>query len=282
MTKIAWVTDSTSVLDEELRNHPDIYLIPLSVILDGEAYADGEDLTAEELFAKLKTLKDSPKTSQPAVGAFKELYDQLSKEYDEIIAVLLSKKLSGTVDSSEQAANLVEIPVTTIDSKILTYPKTALMKQGIRLAEEGLSVQEIKTELEEIANQNETYVLVGSLEQLHRSGRMSSAKFFLGSVLNIKPIISIVDGALEVKEKARSDKKAKEKIIDYMRSAYEQNKFSEAWLLYGLNPDTANQWKLELEEEFKNIRFSCYPLGAVIGVHAGEDTIGISWYNREM
>ena len=162
MTKIAWVTDSTSVLDEELRNHPDIYLIPLSVILDGEAYADGEDLTAEELFAKLKTLKDSPKTSQPAVGAFKELYDQLSKEYDEIIAVLLSKKLSGTVDSSEQAANLVEIPVTTIDSKILTYPKTALMKQGIRLAEEGLSVHEIKIELEEIANQNETYLLVGS------------------------------------------------------------------------------------------------------------------------
>lgn len=282
MTKIAWVTDSTSVLDEELRNHPDIYLIPLSVILDGEAYADGEDLTAEELFAKLKTLKDSPKTSQPAVGAFKELYDQLSKEYDEIIAVLLSKKLSGTVDSSEQAANLVEIPVTTIDSKILTYPQTALMKQGIRLAEEGLSVHEIKMELEEIANQNETYVLVGSLEQLHRSGRMSSAKFFLGSVLNIKPIISIVDGALEVKEKARSDKKAKEKIIDYMRSAYEQNKFGEAWLLFGRNPDTANQWKLELEEEFKNIRFSCYPLGAVIGVHAGEDTIGISWYNREM
>lgn len=281
MTKIAWVTDSTSVLDEELRNHPDIYLIPLSVILDGEAYADGEDLTAEELYAKLKTLKDSPKTSQPAVGAFKELYDQLSKEYDEIISVLLSKKLSGTVDSSEQAANLVEIPVTTIDSKILTYPQTALMKRGIKLAEEGLSVQEIKTELEETANLNETYVLIGSLEQLHRSGRMSSAKFFLGSVLNIKPIISIVDGALEVKEKARSEKKAKEKIFNNMRAAYQRNKFSEAWLLYGLYPDIAKQWKQELEVEFKDVRFSCYPLGAVIGVHAGADTIGISWYNKE-
>ncbi len=280
MSKIAWVTDSTAILDEELKDHPDIYLIPLSIILDGDAYTDGIDLTAEELYAKLKLLKEPPKTSQPAIGAFKELYEQLSKDYDEVIAVLLSKKLSGTIDSSEQASKLLEKPVTTIDSKILTYPQTALIKKGMTLAEQGATVEEIKNKLEEIREQNETYVLIGSLEQLHRSGRMSSAKFFLGSVLKVKPIISIEDGALEVREKARSEKKAREKIFDRFRSAYQNNKISEAWLLYGLHPHIANEWRAELEAEFKDVRFSSYPLGAVIGVHAGEDTIGISWYNE--
>ncbi|MCM3671837.1 DegV family protein [Mesobacillus maritimus] len=280
MRKIAWVTDGTAVLDEELQNHPDLYSVPLSVILDGEVYTEGVDLTAEELYAKLKVLSEPPKTSQPAIGAFKELYEKLAEEYDEIIAILLSQKLSGTLDSSEQASKLLEKPVTNINSKILTYPQTALIKKGMTLAREGASVQEIKQKLEEIRDRNETYVLIGSLEQLHRSGRMSSAKFYLGSLLKVKPIISIQDGALEVTEKARSEKKAKEKIFSHLREAYKRNKITEVWLLYGLYPQTANEWKRELEAEFTEIQFSCYPLGAVIGVHAGEDTIGISWYNE--
>lgn len=280
MRKIAWVTDGTAVLDEELQNHPDLYIVPLSVILDGEVYTEGVDLTAEELYAKLKVLSEPPKTSQPAIGVFKELYEKLAEEYDEIIAILLSQKLSGTLDSSEQASKLLEKPVTNINSKILTYPQTALIKKGMTLAREGASVQEIKQKLEVIRDRNETYVLIGSLEQLHRSGRMSSAKFYLGSLLKVKPIISIQDGALEVIEKARSERKAKEKIFSHLREAYKRNTITEVWLLYGLHPHTANDWKRELEAEFTEIQFSCYPLGAVIGVHAGEDTIGISWYNE--
>ncbi|WP_239094088.1 DegV family protein [Bacillus sp. B15-48] len=277
--RIAWVTDSTAILDEELVQHPDLYQVPMSIILDGVEYTDGVDLSAKQLYEKLKTLNEPPKTSQPSVGAFKELYEKLMKEYDEVIAVLLSKKLSGTIDSSEQASKLLTKPIATIDSKILTYPQTVLIKKGMELSRNGANVQEIKEQLEEIRNTNETYVLVGSLEQLHRSGRMSSAKFFLGSVLNVKPIISIIDGALEVKDKARSEKKAKEKIFGYFRTSYQKHRFNEAYLLYGLHVETANQWKKELEVEFEEVTFSSYPLGAVIGVHAGENTIGISWYN---
>ncbi|MBM4762049.1 DegV family EDD domain-containing protein [Bacillus sp. B15-48] len=279
MKRIAWVTDSTAILDEELVQHPDLYQVPMSIILDGVEYTDGVDLSAKQLYEKLKTLNEPPKTSQPSVGAFKELYEKLMKEYDEVIAVLLSKKLSGTIDSSEQASKLLTKPIATIDSKILTYPQTVLIKKGMELSRNGANVQEIKEQLEEIRNTNETYVLVGSLEQLHRSGRMSSAKFFLGSVLNVKPIISIIDGALEVKDKARSEKKAKEKIFGYFRTSYQKHRFNEAYLLYGLHVETANQWKKELEVEFEEVTFSSYPLGAVIGVHAGENTIGISWYN---
>ncbi|RDU36420.1 DegV family protein [Neobacillus piezotolerans] len=280
MKKTAWVTDSTAFLDEELRNNPDLYTIPLSVILDGDEFADGIDLTAEELYAKLRELKTPPKTSQPSVGAFKELYDKLAENYDQIIAVLLSSKLSGTVSSSEQAAQLVEIPVTTIDSKILAFPLSALLKKGIELERSGKTVEEIRLELEKHRDENETYVLIGSLEQLHRSGRMGGLQFFLGSMLSITPVISIENGGLETKEKVRNTKKAKEKMEGYLKAAYEKHHFKEVYLLYGLHEDKALEWQKELEPKFPELTFRRCPLGATIGVHAGENTLGISWYHN--
>jgi DegV family protein with EDD domain len=279
VVKTAWVTDSTAYLDGELANHPDIYKIPLTILLDGEEFSDGIDLTAEELFGRLKDLKNPPKTSQPSVGAFQDLYEKLSKDYDQIVAVLLSSKLSGTVSSSEQAAKLVDIPVTTFDSKVLTYPMTALLKKGIELVEAGNSLDSVMAELETIRESNETLVLVGSLEQLHRSGRMSGLQFFLGSMLNVKPIISIENGSLNAKEKVRSEKKAKEKILDYFRSSYEKHQFKEVYILYGLHEAPANEWKAELEQQYQELKVILCPLGAVIGVHAGENTLGISWHN---
>jgi DegV family protein with EDD domain len=280
MKRIAWVTDSTAFLDEELKNHPDLYQVPMTVILDEKEYVDGRDLTAEELFERLKTLKTPPKTSQPSIGAFQEEFEKLSKDYDEIVTVLISSKLSGTVSSSEQAAQLVDIPVTTIDSKILTYPLTALIKKGMELEKQGLSTVEIKEKLARSIPTNETYVLIGSLEQLHRSGRMSGLQFFLGSMLNIKPIIAIEDGALNAKEKVRSEKKAIERITQYLRDSYQKYSFKEVYLLYGLHEQHALEWMETLKMEFPEINFLCCPLGATIGVHAGENTLGISWFNQ--
>ncbi len=280
LVKTAWVTDSTAYLDDDLRDHPDLYTIPLTVLLDGEEFSDGMDLTPKELFTRLKQLKNPPLTSQPSVGAFQSLYQQLAEDYDQIITVLLSGKLSGTVSSSVQAAKLVDIPITTFDSQILTYPMSALLKRGMKLLEAGQSLESIIEKLEHIRDTNETYVLVGSLEQLHRGGRMSGLQFFLGSMLSVKPIISIESGALNVKEKVRGEKKAKEKIYDYFRIAYEKHQVKEVYILYGLHAEQADGWQNELKEQFPQVNFICCPLGAVIGVHAGENTLGISWFNE--
>lgn len=279
MKKIAWVTDSTASLDEELVRHPDLYTVPMSIHLDDEQFLDKIDLTPEELFHRLKSLKTPPKTSQPSVGEFKKLYEKLQGEYDTVISILVSAKLSGTVSSSEQASQLVDIPVVTIDSKILTYPLTVQIKKGMEWFSEGLSISAIKDRIERLRETYEAYVLVGNLEQLHRSGRMSGMKFFLGSMLNIKPIIQVADGVLSIKDKARSEKKAKEKILTYLQDSYEKFKFKDVYILYGLHQDEAFRWQDELKSKFPYLNFSCHPLGATIGVHAGEDTIGISWYN---
>lgn len=280
MKKIAWVTDSTASLDDELVNHPHLYTVPMSILLDDEQFLDNIDLTPDELFQRLKTVKTPPKTSQPSVGEFKQLYDKLRKEYDAIISILVSSKLSGTVSSSEQATQLVDIPVTTIDSKILTYPLTVQIKKGMQWLAEGLEIEAIKEKIERLRETYEAYVLVGNLEQLHRSGRMSGIQFFLGSMLNIKPIIQVADGGLSIKEKVRSMKRAKDKIVEYLQESYDKYHFKEVYLLYGLHDGEAKEWMKELKLKFPSISFSCHPLGATIGVHAGEETIGISWYNR--
>ncbi|MCM3566869.1 DegV family protein [Neobacillus mesonae] len=280
MAKTAWVTDSTAYLDKELKNHPDLYTIPLTILLDGEEFTDGVDLTPAQLFDRLTQLKHPPKTSQPAVGAFQTLYKQLEKGYDRIVTILISGKLSGTVSSSVQAAKLVNIPVTTFDSHILTYPMSALVKKAMDLEAAGEKLETIIEKLEQIRDTGETYVLVGSLEQLHRGGRMTGLQFFLGSMLKVKPIISFNEGALFVKEKVRSEKKAKEKILNYFRSAYEKNKIEEVYILYGLHIEDANEWGRELQQQFPELKIVCCPLGAVIGVHAGENTLGISWFNQ--
>lgn len=278
MTKIAWVTDSTAYLEEQLINHPDVYTIPITILLDEEEYLE-VDLTPAELYERLKTLKTPPKTSQPSIGAFKDLYEELGEKYDVIFSVHISSKLSGTASSSEQAAQLVDTKVITIDSKILTYPLTRIVKKGLQLAEAGMGIEEIKASLEAMRERNETYVLIGSLEQLHRSGRMSGLQFFLGSMLNVIPIIAIEDGSLNAKEKVRSERKAKDKMIKLLKSAHEKKTIKEAYLLYGFHEQEALKWKEELLKEFPEIDFQAYPLGAAIGVHAGENTLGISWFN---
>jgi len=279
MKKIAWVTDSTACLDEELTNHPDVFTVPMTIVLDEKEYKDGIDLTAEELYAKLKHLQVPPKTSQPSVGEFVSLFEKLEGQYDHVFSVLVSAKLSGTVSSSVQAASMVNVSVTTIDSKILSYPLSRMIKKGMEWVEAGESIEEVEQKLSDLANTNQTLVLIGSLEQLHRSGRMNGLSFFLGSMLNIKPINSIEDGVLQAKEKIRSESKGMEKIITYLRTAIEEYDIKEAYILYGLHDTEARKWHNELCKRFPDVSFDIYPLGATIGVHAGENTIGISWFN---
>lgn len=280
MKKIAWVTDSTSYIDSELQNHPDVYVIPILIMLDGKQFLEGIDLTPEQLFDKLKTIKNAPTTSQPSVGEFQKLYEKLATEYDAIVSIHISGKLSGTISSSKQAGQLVDIPVFSIDSKLISYPLTYIIKRGITLHNDGYDIEAIITNLKQLINNNEAYVLVGSLEQLHRSGRLTGLQYLLGSVLNVKPIIALEDGSLSVKEKVRSEQRAKRRIVTYLTEANEKAKIKEAFLLYSLYEADALNWEAELAKDFPHIKFISIPLCAAVGLHTGETTIALSWFSE--
>ncbi len=278
--RIAWVTDSTAYLDEELKNHPDVFVVPMIVYMEDKEYLDGVNIQPSELYKIMEEKKIVAKTSQPSVGTFAELYGKLEKDYDRIFSFHVSSKLSGTVSSSQQAAQLVKIPVHTVDSKILSYPMTYLMKKAMQYINEGSGVEDTLKKIERLRDTNETYVLIGSLEQLHRSGRMSGVQYFLGSMLSVKPIISIEDGKLLSKDKVRSEKQAQKKIFSYLQDAIERHGVTECMILYGSDLSQTEGWYSELKALYPEIDINCYPLGTAIGVHAGGNTLGISWFSK--
>jgi DegV family protein with EDD domain len=276
--RIAWVTDSTAAKVEELNNNQDVFIVPMNIIIGEKEYKDGVDLFPEELFMHLRQKGTDAKTSQPSIGVFQELYEKLQENYDHIFSIHVSAAFSGTISSAQQAAQLVDIPVTVIDSKILSIPLTRLILDGIEQAENGVAPPEIQTNLLEKIETGETFVMVGSLEQLHKSGRMNGVSFFLGSVLKIKPILKIKDGKLSVEEKVRSTSKGHSRMKDYLDETLKKKKIKEVYILYGLIKEEAESWVQELSGKYPDISFSAHEIGAVIGVHAGENTLGLSWF----
>ncbi len=125
--KIAFITDSTAFLTEELKAHPDVYVVPIVVISEGQEYEDGIDLHSDQLYDIIRNNKEVPKTSQPSVGKFQELYENLKEKYDHAIAIHVSNKLSGTISSSTAGAEQAEFDVEVIDSLSLSYGITPLI-----------------------------------------------------------------------------------------------------------------------------------------------------------
>ncbi|WP_456274307.1 DegV family protein [Bacillus sp. AK031] len=276
--RIAWVTDSTASKSEELKNHQDVFIVPMNIIIGDKEYIDGVDLFPEELFRHLRQKGTDAKTSQPSIGVFQELYEELQENYDHIFSIHVSAAFSGTFSSAQQASQLVDIPVTVIDSKILSFPLTRLILDGIEQADTGAAPHQIESNLLKKIETGETFVMVGSLEQLHKSGRMNGLSFFLGSVLKIKPILKIKDGRLSVEEKVRSTGKGHIRMKDYLDETLKKKNITEVYILYGLIKEEAESWVRELSVKYREISFSAHEIGAVIGVHAGENTLGLSWF----
>ncbi|SHG27335.1 DegV family protein [Ornithinibacillus halophilus] len=280
MTKkrIAFVTDSTAFLTEELRNHPDIYVVPIVVISDGKEYEDGIDLSSDQLYEIIRNEKQVPKTSQPSAGRFKDLYDQLKEKYDSAIAIHVSNKLSGTISSSKTGKDHSGFDVEMVDSYSLSYAITALLQKGIELAEEGLDNKQIAEELRGLAKKSRNLILLGSLEQLYKGGRMSGAQFLLGNFLKIKPILSIdTNGELGLIERIRSEKKATSKVVNLFKEAYESKKIKQLGIMHGNAINKAMEMKELIEAEISGLPIEIGEISSSLAVHAGEGTLGLFW-----
>ncbi|WP_156288697.1 DegV family protein [Oceanobacillus salinisoli] len=276
--KIAFVTDSTVYLTEELRAHPDVYVVPIVVISEGKEYEDGVNLSSEELYNMIRNQKEVPKTSQPNVGKFIELYEKLKKDYDEAIAIHVSSKLSGTISSSTTAKEQAGFHVEAVDSFSLSYAITELLYKGLALVEEDKDAKEIASELQEKAKTSRNLILLGSLDQLYKGGRMSGAQFLLGNLLKIKPILSIKpNGELDVFEKVRSEKKATSKIIAQLKQSSEENKVSHVGIMHGNELEKAKELEKRIKEEIPGVNTLIGELSSSLAVHAGEGTLAIFW-----
>ncbi|RXT06300.1 DegV family protein [Ammoniphilus sp. CFH 90114] len=279
--KIAWITDSTAYITKELKDHPDVYIVPLSISFGDQTYEDGVDLTANELYEKIRNSKQIPKTSQPSPGRFMELYEKLEEEYETGIAVHISSQLSGTLQGSVHGARMADFPLEGVDSKSMSYPITTLLYKGMELEKEGLDVKEISTRLRDEADKSQNYILIGNLDQFYKGGRMSGAQYLLGNLLQIKPIIRINPrGEFEMVEKVRSEKKAIRRILDLFDEAYQKNRITGIQIMHGNVPAKAEEWRKELQALYPDLEIFVGEVSSTIGVHAGEGTVALTWTNQ--
>ncbi|MDN4606083.1 DegV family protein [Sporosarcina highlanderae] len=281
MTKkpIAWITDSTAYITEELKQHPDFYSIPLNIHFGEKQFVDGIDLTPSQLYENIKNATEFPKTSQPSAGEFAEKFKQIAENYEQAIAVHVSSNLSGTLASSMAGAEIAEFPITFIDSLSVSYGITGLIEKGIKMQESGASVGEIKDHLEKTAGSLHNFILIGQLEQLYKGGRMSGVQFFLGSLLKVKPVIQITtDGKLEAIEKVRSEKKALQYLVDKVLERHPAGK-GKIYLMQGNVLEQAEQLKTMIRNEAPGIEVEIGDISSTLAVHAGEGTLAVLWYD---
>ncbi|MDQ0256752.1 DegV family protein with EDD domain [Evansella vedderi] len=277
--KIAFVTDSTAFITEELKGHPDVYVVPIVVISEEKEYEDGIDLSSEQLYDMIRNSKEVPKTSQPSVGKFTELYEELKQNYDAAVAIHVSNKLSGTISSSTTGKDQAEFDVEVVDSLSLSYAITTLMKKGLSMAEKGVDVKEIANELRDEATRSRNLILLGSLEQLYKGGRMSGAQFLLGNVLQIKPILTInSEGELGLSERVRSEKKATNRIVDLLKQSCAENNVKEVQIMHGNVPEKANALKEKIQEAIPELDIVVGEISSSLAVHAGEGTLAMLWH----
>jgi DegV family protein with EDD domain len=278
MTRIAWVTDSTSCISPEEAKQLGVHVIPVSIIMDETIYKDGVDITPDEFYKKLEDSKELPKTSQPTPGEFTDFYEVLKHSYDCAIAVHVSEKFSGTINGSRIGAEAADFPVHIVDSKIVSEAMKQLLLKGKRLEEEGFKPEEIADSLRETTDRVRGFVCIGSLEQLRRGGRLSGASFLVGNLLQIKPILTFDNGSLVPYEKVRTLKKAEGRVIQLFEEAAKRFSVNGVSVVYSGSPEKAESWAHMLNEKYPHLTINLGKLSPAIGVHVGTGTIGILWY----
>lgn len=276
--KIAWITDSSAQLEPSFIKKHHVHVLPLSVVFEGDSYKEDIDLTQQAFYEKLHTAKTPPKTSQPAIGEMIAMYEKLQQDgYDCAIALHVSSGMSGTFDSAQSAAQMVNFKVYPIDSKIGSYPMIKMIELGNELIAQGQPIEDVVAAVIAMTKNTELAFIPVNLNQLHKSGRVSGTQAFLSNLLNIKVIISFEDGKPVLQEKIRTYKRARNNITNLLRKDMEIGSIPEIAVIHCNNPQDANSWKAELLQEFPDLSIQVLPLSVCVGVHAGEGTTGLSW-----
>jgi len=277
MASVALVTDSTAYLPPALLEQYKIASIPLYVRFGEEVFRDGVDMTPEQFYARLPTVtaETFPATSQPSAGDFIALYRRLVQEgASSILSIHISSKLSGTVASALLAQDQVpEVPIQVVDSLSTSMGLGYQALAAARALETGRPVEEIVHSLETIREQVRILFVVDTLEFLHKGGRIGGAQAFLGSLLNLKPLLTLKDGHVDAVERVRMKKRALQRALDLL-SAEAAGRPVRAAVIHAAARGEAEAISQEMRSRLDCRELHIVELSPAIGTHTGPGTIG--------
>lgn len=268
------VTDSTADLPPDVAAEHRIEVVPLTVLFGDEELRDGVDITADRFFRRLQREPTLPTTSQPSVGAFREAYERLAAEgATEIISVHISSKLSRTLDSARQGAAGLGVRVTHVDSRLVSFALGLGAVAAAQAAEQGKRAEEVRTLLEDQFARTRVFFVLDTIEYLRRGGRIGRAAGIVGSLLKVKPILSLEAGEVVPIGRARTRAKAIEEALSI---AAEYRPIEQIGTAHATTPEDLAYVTDRLRGLAPDASVLTGSLGPVVGVHAGPRAIAFA------
>ena len=280
MKKIAIVTDSNSGITQEMGKSMGIYVIPMPFFIDGELFLEDITLTQEEFYKRLGDNSDIS-TSQPSPGEVMECWDELLKEYDEIVHIPMSSGLSSTCHAAQSLSQEYEGKVCVVDNQRISVTQKQSVEDAIVLRDAGKSAAEIKEILEAEKLQASIYITVDTLKYLKKGGRITPAAAALGTVLNLKPVLQIQGDKLDAFSKVRGWKAAKRTMLKAIEKDLEE-RFSEVredmvlGMAYTCSKEEAQEWKQEIAEKFPEYEIVEGSLSLSVACHIGPGAMAVT------
>jgi DegV family protein with EDD domain len=278
--KIALVTDSTAYLPKDLVNQYNITIAPQILIWGDDTFQDGVDIQPQEFYSRIQTAKVMPTTSQVSIATMQKLFTSLAEQGTDVLGLFISSKLSGTMQSAIQARELMGFAgekVTIVDSLSTAMALGFQVLAVARLAEKGAGLKECIA-LAETAHKNTgVYFAVDTLEFLHRGGRIGGAQRFIGSALNLKPILMLQDGRVEGIERIRTKSKAHERVLELVAEQVKGKGNVRIATLHANAPDDAKALLARANQILNPLESIFTEVSPVVGNHAGPGTVGLAY-----
>ena len=282
MKRVIVVTDSTAGLPADLAAGAGLHVIPLWVHFGEKGYRDGVDITTEQFYPMLSKARKLPTTSQPAAGEFVELYRSLAGEAEAIVSIHISAELSGTVASAMAARDMLpDLPVHVVDSRSASMGLGLIALAAARAAAAGQSGEQVAALAERIVPRMNILFVVDTLEYLHKGGRIGGASAFLGSLIQIKPILQLDRGRIEPLDKVRSRTKAIDRLLEVLAERAGKGGPLRASIVHAQNLEEAEALRKRMAGLFRFDEFYVAGLSPAIGTHTGPGTIGAGFYTEE-
>lgn len=282
MKKVAIVTDSNSgILDK--GDNKDLFVIPMPFIVNETDYFEGVNLTQEEFYSLLAQDADIS-TSQPAIGEIVELWENLLKEYDEVVHIPMSSALSMSCETATNFAKNYQGKVQVVDNHRISVTQKQSVYDALKLAKEGKNALEIKSILEKTKSDSSIYIMVDTLKYLKKGGRVTPAAAAIGTLLKIKPVLQIQGGKLDQYAKVMNEKVARQKMIMAIAKDLEErfanfvkNEEIELFVAYTNCRDKAEDFAKQIQEAIPNVKLTYVdPLPLSIACHIGSGALAVA------
>ncbi|MBI3738933.1 MAG: DegV family protein [Chloroflexi bacterium] len=280
MSKIAFVTDSTAYIPPDLVKKHNITVAPQVLVWGDQTYQDGVDIQPDEFYTRLKTAKVMPTTSQVSIVTMQNIFQGLVDKGFDVLGVFISAKLSGTLQSATQgreALGSAADKVTIVDSNSTAMAMGFQVLAAARAAEKGASLADCKALVEKAREKTGVYFAVDTLEFLHRGGRIGGAQRFIGSALNLKPILALKDGRVEAEDRVRTKSKALDRVLELVSEQVKGKSNIRLATLHANAEQEARDLLNKAGKEFNAVESILSSVSPVVGTHAGPGTVGLAY-----